>query len=73
MKEGIKQIVSATLDKVLLAKMDRLVKKSDRNRSWLINEAVEFYLDELEDLEKAKERLSDQRLTPSGLRRELGL
>lgn len=68
-----KQNVSATLDGELLEKLDSLARETERKRSWLITKAVELYLEELEDLKLAKERLHDPRLTPAELRKELGV
>lgn len=68
-----KQNVSATLDQDLLKKLDDLSGETERNRSWLIGKALEGYFEELEDLKVAKERLHDERLTPSALRKEIGL
>lgn len=68
-----KQNVSATIDEKLLKKLDGLAEETERNRSWLITKAVECYLEELEDLKVAKERLNEDRLTPAGLRREIGV
>ncbi|HEX5036633.1 MAG TPA: ribbon-helix-helix domain-containing protein [bacterium] len=68
-----KQNVSATLDSDLLEKLDEIAEETERNRSWLIGKAVEVYLEELEDLKIAKERLHDERLTPAALRKEIGV
>lgn len=68
-----KQSVSATLDSELLERLDTLAEETERNRSWLISKAVEIYLEELEDLRTAKERLHDKRLTPAALRKEIGV
>lgn len=65
------QNISASLDKDLLYKLDKLAEETERNRSWLLNKAVEHYLEELEDLKIAKERLQDERLSPSALRKSL--
>lgn len=65
------QNISASLDKDLLHKLDELAEETERNRSWLLNKAVEHYLEELEDLKIAKERLQDERLSPSALRKSL--
>ena len=67
------QNISATIDKDLLAKLDEIVEETERNRSWLINKAVEAYLEDLEDLKIAKERLHEERLTPSALKKALGV
>ena len=68
-----KQNVSATLDEDLLEKLDAVAEETERNRSWLIGKAVESYLEELEDLRIAKERLKEDRLSPSALRKEIGV
>ena len=66
-----KQNISATLDVETLKKLDSLAEETERNRSWLITKAVEYYIEELEDLRTAKERLNEDRLTPSELRKEI--
>lgn len=68
-----KQTISATIDDDLLLRLDTIAQDYERKRSWLISKAIEFYLDELEDLEIAKERLDDERLTTSQLRKKIGL
>jgi predicted DNA-binding protein len=67
------QSVSATLDRELLEKLDALAEETERNRSWLIGKAVESYLEELEDIRVAKDRLKDERLSPSALRKAIDL
>ena len=67
------QNVSTTLDTEVLSRLDTLSEETERNRSWLINKAVEAYLDELEDLKIAKDRLHDDRLSPSALRKTLNV
>lgn len=64
-----KQNISATLDSKLLQRLDVVADEEDRNRSWLINKAVEAYLEDIEDLRIAKSRLHDDRLTPKQLRK----
>lgn len=64
--------ISATIDGELLEKLNELAELTERKRSWLIAKAIESYLEELEDLGIAKERLNDERLTPTKLRKELG-
>ena len=66
-----KQNISATIDTDLLEKLNELAELTERKRSWLIAKAIECYLEELEDLRIAKERLHDTRLTPAELRKEL--
>lgn len=67
------QSISATLDKKLLSQLDELADETERNRSWLISKAVEAYLEDLEDIKVAKERLADQRMTPAELRKAIGV
>lgn len=68
-----KQNISATVDRALLKRLNALVKETERNRSWLISKAIESYLDELEDVRIAAERIDDERLTPHELRKNIGL
>lgn len=67
------QNISASLDKDLLLKLDELAEETERNRSWLLNKAVEYYLEELEELKVAKARLQDERLSPAALRKALNV
>ncbi|MBL7685049.1 MAG: ribbon-helix-helix protein, CopG family [Deltaproteobacteria bacterium] len=57
------QNISVNLDRGLLKKLDDLAEETERSRAWLLNKAVECYLEELEDLKVAKERLHDKRLS----------
>jgi predicted DNA-binding protein len=68
-----KQNVSATIEKELLKRLDAVATQSERNRSWLISQAIAHYLEELEDYQAAKDRLHDERLSPTALRRAIGL
>lgn len=63
------QNISTTIDKDLLIHLDALAEETERNRSWLINKAIRCYLEELEDLKVAKQRLHDERLSPTALRK----
>lgn len=60
--------ISATIDKKLLSKLDAIVEETERNRSWIIGQAIEFYLEDLEDLKIAKKRLKEPRLSPTKLK-----
>lgn len=66
-----KQNISTTLDRDLVKKLDQVVEDTERTRSWLINKAIGAYLEELEDLRVARQRLGDKRLTPSALRKAI--
>lgn len=65
------QNISATIEKKLLSKLDALAEETERNRSWIIGKAVESYLEDLEDLKIAKQRLEESRLSPSGIKKLL--
>lgn len=65
--------VSITLDSDLLKRLEALSEETERNRSWLVRQAIQVYLEELEDLKVAKERLHDEKLTPSQLRKAIGV
>ena len=39
-----KQIISASIDKEVLKKLDETTKKADRSRGWIVNEALKQYL-----------------------------
>jgi len=63
--------ISATIEEGLMKRLDELARQSERNRSWLISKAIESYLDELEDLDIARSRIDDDRLSPRALRKEI--
>ncbi len=65
------QNISATIEKNLLRKLDALVKETERNRSWVIAKAVESYLEDLEDIKIARQRLKEPRLSSAELKRLL--
>lgn len=66
-----KQNVSITLDGATLDSLNALADETERNRSWLIEQAIQAYMEELEDLKEAKKRLNDERLSPSKIRKAL--
>jgi predicted DNA-binding protein len=68
-----KQNISASLSSDLVARLDELARETERTRSWLISKALESYLEELEDIRIAQERLNEERLSPSEIRKNLGL
>jgi transposase len=51
--------VTARLPEPLIKEMDRAAKRLRRTRADLIRQAVEYYLDDLEDLKLGLERLQD--------------
>lgn len=69
----VKQNISASISKKLVDRLDALARETERNRSWLLSKAIETYLEELEDLQIARERIHDKRLNPSAMRKKLGV
>ena len=65
--------ISATLERDVLRRLDALAERTERNRSWLIGQALGSYFEDLEDIQLAKQRLAERRLTPVQLRREIGV
>ena len=55
----MKKNVSLSLDEKLIKKIDDVCRVSERTKSWLVNKAVENYLDEIEDIEIAFQRSRD--------------
>ena len=68
-----KRNISATVDEELLKRLDAVARETERNRSWLISNALETYLDELEDLQIARERLDEERVDSQEMRKRLGV
>ena len=68
-------MLAIRLDKELEEKLDLIAKARGSNRSAVVREAIIQYLEDNEDLELAKESLSEMRTTKSlkQLRKELGL
>jgi len=51
--------VSARLPNELVALIDEAASRLNRSRAEIIRQAVEYYLDDVEDLRLARERLQD--------------
>ena len=51
--------VSVRISDDLVKRLDELAKETERSRSFLIQKALEAYLDELADLQVALDRLRD--------------
>ncbi|MDP9120373.1 MAG: ribbon-helix-helix protein, CopG family [Acidobacteriota bacterium] len=51
--------VTARLPESLIEEMDRAAKRLRRTRADVIRQAIEYYLDDLEDLKLGLERLQD--------------
>jgi RHH-type rel operon transcriptional repressor/antitoxin RelB len=70
----MKKNVSLSLDEKLIKKIDDVCRVSERTKSWLVNKAVENYLDEIEDTETAFQRSKDldsEFITEEELRKSL--
>lgn len=70
----MKKNVSLSLDEKLIKKIDDVCRVSERTKSWLVNKAVENYLDEIEDTETAFQRSKDpdsEFITEEKLRKSL--
>ncbi len=70
----MKKNVSLSLDEKLIKKIDDICRASERTKSWLVNKAVENYLDEIEDTETAFQRSKDldsEFITEEELRKSL--
>jgi len=51
--------VTARLPDELVDQIDRAAKQLNRSRAQMVRQAIEYYLDDFEDLRVAVERLSD--------------
>lgn len=51
--------ITARMPDDLLAALDRAARQLDRTRSEMVRQAVEYYLEDLEDLAQGLERLRD--------------
>lgn len=51
--------ISARLSQQLVDEMDRAARRMNRSRTALIRQAIEYYLEDLEDLRLGLERLQD--------------
>ena len=68
--------ISVRLPEVLVEKLDGVAKETERPRSFIIQKALETYLDDYADLMIALERLrdkDDKLISGAGLRKSLGL
>ena len=71
----MKKNISISFDEKLIRKIDDVCRVSERTKSWLVNKAVENYLEEIEDDEIAFQRSKDpdsEFITESELRKSPG-
>ncbi|OFW53710.1 MAG: hypothetical protein A2163_02705 [Actinobacteria bacterium RBG_13_35_12] len=55
----MKKNISFSLDEELIKKIDEISRVSERTKSWLVKNAIENYLEEIEDVEIAYRRSQD--------------
>ncbi len=70
------KIISVRLPDSLAEKLGRAAKETDRSRSYVVQKAVETYLDDFADLQVALDRLrdtSDPVVSKEEMRKSLGL
>jgi RHH-type rel operon transcriptional repressor/antitoxin RelB len=68
--------ISARLPKELADRLDDIAKETERPRSYIIQKALEYYLEELADLQVALDRLYDKAdpvVSGKELRKALGI
>ncbi|MBF0465160.1 MAG: ribbon-helix-helix domain-containing protein [Nitrospirae bacterium] len=51
--------VSVSIDSILLQKLDNLAKNTNSSKSLIIQEAIEYYLEEIADFDSAFEILNN--------------
>ena len=68
--------ISIRLPKVLADQIDSIAKETERPRSYIIQKALESYIEDYADLQVALDRLhdkTDQVISGKELRKDLGL
>jgi len=55
----MKKNISFSLDEELIKKINEISRVSERTKSWLVKNAIENYLEEIEDVEIAHKRSLD--------------
>ena len=68
--------ISVRLPKELADQLDNIAKETERPRSYIIQKALELYIEDHADLQVALDRLHDKTdsvLSGKGLRKSLGL
>jgi len=68
--------ISVRLPNELSVQLDNIAKETERPRSYIIQKALEFYIDDYADLQVALDRLHDKTdpvVTSKELRKSLGL
>ncbi len=68
--------ISIRLPSELIDRLDNLVQDTERSRAFIIQKALDLYLEEAADLQVALDRLNDQTdsiISGKELRKDLGL
>ncbi len=65
--------ISITIDEVLAEKLSRIAEDTHRKKSYFVNQALEEYFEEIEDLELALERRGGPSTPIGETKKELGL
>ena len=68
--------ISARLPEELAHRLDDVARETDRPRSYIIQKALEYYLEEMADIQVALDRLydkSDPAVSGKELRKALGI
>lgn len=68
--------ISLRLPDTLAAQLDEVAQETERSRSFLVQKAVEFYLEEYADLQVALDRMrdkDDEVISSAEMRKILGL
>ena len=68
--------ISIRIPEELAEELEGIAKETDRTRSYIIQKAIESYIEELADLQIALDRLRDKKdpiITSAEMRKSLGL
>lgn len=52
-------VITLRMDNALKAQVDTVAKELGRSRAWVINKALVDYIEDVEDIEIAKQRMAD--------------
>ncbi len=67
------RVVSATVEKAVADKLDRLAAATNRKKSYYVNTALKEYLEEVEDHDLALKRRGGRTMTLAQARKQLGI
>ena len=65
--------ISITIDEALAEKLTQIARETNRKKSYFVNQALEEYFDQLEDVEAAFERKGGETTSLKQAREELGI